>query len=249
MTDGSEPHPDRSPPARPVRVARFDGFSAEDDPDRMGDARRVADLDGLGAVARSKVAEFGALDVPRIARASVVGLDGVTGRARDRSAGGPVDTSPVRRRAGRRPGARRADAVTPDARPVAADHVAADHVAADHVAADRARGGRSEPDVAPVGDHSEDHADGDGIPPDGPLPRGRRRRARVGRLGPEAPDPETPEPDADPVAVAREICLRLLTERARTRQELAQALARKGVPADAAAAALDRFDEVGLIDD
>jgi regulatory protein len=49
--------------------------------------------------------------------------------------------------------------------------------------------------------------------------------------------------------VAREICLRLLTERARTRQELAQALARKGVPADAAAAALDRFDEVGLIDD
>jgi len=67
--------------------------------------------------------------------------------------------------------------------------------------------------------------------------------------GLEDPGSGRPEPDADPVAVAREICLRLLTDRARTRQELAQALARKGVPADAAATVLDRFDEVGLIDD
>jgi regulatory protein len=247
MTDGSEPHPDRSPPARPVRVARFDGFSTDDDPDRAGDARRVADLDGLGEAGRSesKVAEFGALDVPRVARTPVVGLDAVAGRARNRSAGGPADTTPVRRGAGRRPGARRADAVTPDVRPLDADRVAADRVDADRVDADRARSGRSEPAVVPGGDHS----DGDGIPPDGPLPRGRRRRARVGRLGPDAPDPDTLEPDADPVAVAREICLRLLTDRARTRQELAQALTRKGVPADAAAAVLDRFDEVGLIDD
>ena len=89
----------------------------------------------------------------------------------------------------------------------------------------------------------------DGIAPDGPLPRGRRRRARVGRLGPDAPDPELPEPEADPAAIAREICLRLLTDRARTRQELASALARKGVPAEAAAEVLDRFGEVGLIDD
>ena len=89
----------------------------------------------------------------------------------------------------------------------------------------------------------------DGIPPDAPLPRGRRRRARTGRLGPDAPDPELPVPEADPVAIAREICLRLLTDRARTRQELAQALARKGVPDEAAAAVLDRFAEVGLVDD
>ncbi len=89
----------------------------------------------------------------------------------------------------------------------------------------------------------------DGVAPDGPLPRGRRKRARVGRLGPDAPDPELPEPDADPAAIAREICLRLLTDRARTRQELASALARKGVPAEAAAEVLDRFGEVGLIDD
>jgi len=49
--------------------------------------------------------------------------------------------------------------------------------------------------------------------------------------------------------VAREICLRLLTERARTRQELAQALRKRDVPDDAAAVVLERFDEVGLIDD
>ena len=49
--------------------------------------------------------------------------------------------------------------------------------------------------------------------------------------------------------MAREICLRLLTDRARTRRELAQALTRKGVPDEAAASVLDRFDEVGLIDD
>jgi regulatory protein len=89
----------------------------------------------------------------------------------------------------------------------------------------------------------------DGIPPDAPLPRGRRRRARVGRLGPDAPDPDEPQPEADPVAVAREICLRLLADRARTRDELSRALARRDVPDDAAAAVLDRFDEVGLIDD
>nr|WP_297655283.1 regulatory protein RecX [Pseudonocardia sp.] len=49
--------------------------------------------------------------------------------------------------------------------------------------------------------------------------------------------------------MAREVCLRLLTDRARTRQELAQALTRKGLPDEAAHTVLERFDEVGLIDD
>ena len=53
----------------------------------------------------------------------------------------------------------------------------------------------------------------------------------------------------DPVSVARAICLRLLTDRARTRAELMTALHRKGVPDDAANTVLDRFAEVGLIDD
>ncbi len=57
------------------------------------------------------------------------------------------------------------------------------------------------------------------------------------------------DPDADPYAVARTICLRLLTARARTRAELATALAKKGVPSEVAADVLDRFSELRFIDD
>ncbi len=56
-------------------------------------------------------------------------------------------------------------------------------------------------------------------------------------------------PEADAVAVARQIALRRLSVRARSRMELAQDLARREVPPDAAAQVLDRFTEVGLIDD
>lgn len=49
--------------------------------------------------------------------------------------------------------------------------------------------------------------------------------------------------------MARSICLRLLDHRARTRAELATALHRRAIPDDAATAVLDRFVEVGLIDD
>ena len=61
--------------------------------------------------------------------------------------------------------------------------------------------------------------------------------------------PRQVDPDADPVAAAREICLRLLTDRARTRHELAVELRRRGVPDDASTVVLERFDQVGLIDD
>ena len=57
------------------------------------------------------------------------------------------------------------------------------------------------------------------------------------------------DPPADPVAIAREIVLRQLTVRARTRSELEGALSRKRVPEDAAATVLDRFAELGLVDD
>ena len=53
----------------------------------------------------------------------------------------------------------------------------------------------------------------------------------------------------DPETVARGICLRALTGAAKTRKQLADLLAKKGVPDEAAAAVLDRFTEVGLIDD
>ena len=55
------------------------------------------------------------------------------------------------------------------------------------------------------------------------------------------------EPDAE--SVARAIVLRMLTGAARSRAQLAEALARKDVPDEVATRVLDRFTEVGLIDD
>lgn len=60
---------------------------------------------------------------------------------------------------------------------------------------------------------------------------------------------DEPDPPADPDSVAHTICLRLLTVRARSRTELAQALATRHVPEDAANRVLTRLTEVGLIDD
>ena len=83
------------------------------------------------------------------------------------------------------------------------------------------------------------------------------RRGTFDRRTPELPTRD--RPDHDPLvadhsiaaaeAAARIICLRLLDQRARTRAELAIALAGKGIPDYAATAVLDRFAEVGLIDD
>ena len=56
-------------------------------------------------------------------------------------------------------------------------------------------------------------------------------------------------PDADAESVARKILLDQLTGQARSRKELADKLAKKDVPAELAARLLDRFEEVGLIDD
>jgi regulatory protein len=55
--------------------------------------------------------------------------------------------------------------------------------------------------------------------------------------------------EADPEAIARQICLRLLASAPRTRAQLETALRRRGVPDEAAAAVLARFAEVRLIDD
>jgi regulatory protein len=61
-------------------------------------------------------------------------------------------------------------------------------------------------------------------------------------------DPED-APDADPESVARKILLDRLTGAPRSRAELEKALATKHVPADVARRLLDRFTEVGLVDD
>lgn len=58
-----------------------------------------------------------------------------------------------------------------------------------------------------------------------------------------------PAQSADPAERARQLCLRLLTGRPRTRTELAGALRRHGIPEETATAVLARFADVGLIDD
>jgi regulatory protein len=54
---------------------------------------------------------------------------------------------------------------------------------------------------------------------------------------------------ADPTSVARSIGLNLLDAAPKTRAQLAEAMRKRGVPEDAATEVLDRFEEVGLLDD
>src|SRR6266545_391161 len=84
---------------------------------------------------------------------------------------------------------------------------------------------------------------------------GRRRSSSRGRRGAysgaaagRTSDRDSQQPP-NPQEQARNICLRLLAVRPRTRVELATALRRRGVPDDAAEAVLERFGEVGMIDD
>lgn len=74
-------------------------------------------------------------------------------------------------------------------------------------------------------------------------------RRRRGPLGPVPGSAAAETPPADPEAVAREICLRLLTAMPRTRAQLAEALRRRSVPDEVAERVLGRFSDVGLIDD
>lgn len=74
-------------------------------------------------------------------------------------------------------------------------------------------------------------------------------------VGAQEPAPPPPEdevltgPPADAEGVARKILLDQLTGQARSRKELADRLAKKNVPDDIAERLLDRFEEVGLVDD
>jgi regulatory protein len=56
-------------------------------------------------------------------------------------------------------------------------------------------------------------------------------------------------PDADPESVARSIVLRQLTMAPRSRAQLAEKLAERGADEAVAERVLDRFEEVGLVDD
>ena len=78
-----------------------------------------------------------------------------------------------------------------------------------------------------------------------------RRRAAAEDALDRLPEPLDPadDPEPDPESVARTICLQLLTQRARSRAELADRLRSRNVPDDVAGRVLDRMAEVGLVDD
>ncbi len=80
---------------------------------------------------------------------------------------------------------------------------------------------------------------------------GRPAARRRGRPADEPPESGTAAQDTepDPESVARAIVLRRLTGAAQSRAQLADALARRDVPPEVATRVLDRFTEVGLIDD
>lgn len=69
------------------------------------------------------------------------------------------------------------------------------------------------------------------------------------RRGVHEPPPEADDAPADPDRVARTILLRQLSAAPRTRGQLARTLDGRGVPDEVADRVLDRFEEVGLIDD
>jgi regulatory protein len=76
--------------------------------------------------------------------------------------------------------------------------------------------------------------------------RGRRGGSSRGADAEPAAVTRSPE---EQEAEAKEICLRLLTDRARSKHELATKLRQKGVADEIVEKVLERFDEVGLIDD
>jgi len=82
--------------------------------------------------------------------------------------------------------------------------------------------------------------------------RGRARSQRV--LDPDASShlserERGPADEVDPATKAREICLRQLSHGPRTAAQLAAAMARKGIEEHVAHEVLERFTDVGLIDD
>jgi regulatory protein len=256
-------HPDAGPPGsggRGPRTARFDEVPAVDE-----------------AVARDRVADFGAVAgaaerIPADASSSAGGerevhrIAGLDDLATARSSPDPVvavealrpgrrEAAPVAGLDGTGVGAAPAPGRTADLRARPAGRRRAVPDAIDGTRTRRARPVPAEPDAGEPSAERSRRVDRWTRRPDpdesspGATATGRRRGRSVTGADADAAEPAAPDLGSDPVATAREICLRLLTDRARTRHELAQALRRKGVPDDVAEQVLGRFDEVGLIDD
>ena len=100
-----------------------------------------------------------------------------------------------------------------------------------------------EPVPAPAGDTAPETES-----PPAPARSGNRGRAGSFERPRRAEGEPAPEME-DPEQVARQLCLAALTGTAKTRQQLADMLHEREVPDEAAEAVLERFTEVGLIDD
>ncbi|GAA3642391.1 regulatory protein RecX [Microlunatus ginsengisoli] len=120
------------------------------------------------------------------------------------------------------------------------DRHSTDHPSTDHPSHGEQPGGQQPGGQQPGGHLPSGQLPG-GQLPGGQLPSGQ---LPSGQLPSGATDP-----DADPAAVARSIVVRKLTAQDRTRHELATALAGKNVPREVAEEVLDRFEEIGLVDD
>ena len=85
---------------------------------------------------------------------------------------------------------------------------------------------------------------------DAAPPRPGRSAQVAGQVGEDHTGAAQPRATInDPAERARDICLRQLAVRPRTRAELATALRRGGISDEVSAQVLDRYGEVGMIDD
>ncbi len=83
----------------------------------------------------------------------------------------------------------------------------------------------------------------------GPARGGSNRSPRAGEPSRAAGSAGKTEQPADPGTAARDVCIRLLAARPRTRAELDTALRRRGFDDDVIADVLARYSDVGMIDD
>ncbi|GIF36116.1 regulatory protein RecX [Actinoplanes xinjiangensis] len=103
------------------------------------------------------------------------------------------------------------------------------------------RGRRGAPDPGAFADPD--------VPADGDTFPAGRGNVSAGRDGFSVGREARAEPPRSESEVAREICLRQLAVRPRTRAELTKVLLRKEISEEVIAEVLDRYDEVGIIDD
>jgi regulatory protein len=111
------------------------------------------------------------------------------------------------------------------------------------------RGWDAAPPRAGVDGSASNEIDGSTAPTPTARPALGRGRGWSGAPSGRRAPAERDEGPADPSELAREICLRQLAVRPRTRTELAAALRRRGIAPDVVAEVLDRYGEVGIVDD